>query len=189
MNTAPAELAIQCHDAEGMQQQKADLLAVYQEVYVERLSDPFFFPERFWDRLEGYASRDGFRLVTGRLDGELIGFTLGETLPARSGWWRGFKGAVDLDLLRETGTRTFAINELMVRPPWRHRGYAQALSSALLEDRPEERAALLVRAENTAAYTAYQSWGFQTIGQVRPFDDSPLYEAMMRTLAVNHPGV
>lgn len=182
MDTAPAELVIQRHDAEGMQAQKADLLAVYQEVYAERLSDPFFYPDRFWNRLEGYASRDGFRLVAGRLDGALIGFTLGESLPAGTGWWRGFKGDVDPDLLRETGTRTFGINELMVRPAWRRQGYAKALSDALLADRPEERVTLLVRAENTAAYTAYKSWGFHTIGQVQPFDDSPLYEAMMRTL-------
>jgi ribosomal protein S18 acetylase RimI-like enzyme len=89
---------------------------------------------------------------------------------------------VDADLLRETGTRTFGINELMVRPAWRRHGYAKSLSNALLEGRPEERATLLVRAENTAACTAYRSWGFHTIGQVQPFDDSPLYEAMMREL-------
>lgn len=182
MNTAPVELDIQRHDAEGMKQQKDDLLRVYQEVYAERLNDPFFYPDRFWKRLEGYASREGFRLVTGQLEGELIGFTLGESLPAGSGWWRGFKGEVDPDLLRETGARTFGINELMVRPTWRRHGYAKGLSNALLEGRPEERATLLVRAENIPAYTAYRAWGFHTIGQVQPFDDSPLYEAMMKSL-------
>ena len=165
-----------------MSQQKDDLLRVYQEVYAERLSNPFFYPPRFWERLEAYASREGFRLVTGRLDGELIGFTLAEPLSANTAWWRGFKGNVDPDLLRETGTRTFGINELMVRTVWRRRGYAKALSNALLEGRPEERATLLVRAENTPAFTAYKSWGFQVIGQVQPFDDSPLYEAMVRGL-------
>jgi hypothetical protein len=45
-----------------------------------------------------------------------------------------------------------------------------------------ERVTLLVRAENTAAYTAYISWGFSVIGQIQPFDDSPLYEAMMREM-------
>jgi ribosomal protein S18 acetylase RimI-like enzyme len=182
MKTMSGELTIQRHDAEGMWRQKDELLAVYQEVYAERLSNPFFYPDRFWQRLEGYASREGFRLVTARLDGELIGFTLGEPLSANTGWWRGFKGDIDPELLHETGTRTFGINELQVRPAWRRRGYAKALSNALLEGRPEERATLLVRAENVPAYTAYQSWGFRTIGQVQPFDDSPLYEAMMREL-------
>ncbi len=185
MNTTSGELVIERHDAEGMHAQKDELLAVYHEAYAGRLSQPFFYPDRFWDRLEGYASRGGFLLVTGRVNGKLVGFTLGETLPKGSDWWRGFKGEVDPGLLHETGTRTFAINELMVRPASRRRGYAQALSSALLEDRPEERATLLVRDGNTPAYTAYQSWGFQVIGQVQPFDDSPVYEAMVRELTSN----
>lgn len=182
MTAASNELALTSHDAAGMQAQKAELLAVYQEVYIERLNQPFFHPDRFWQRLEGYASRDGFRLVTGRLDAELVGFTLGETLPENSGWWRGFKGDAQPELLRETGTRTFAINELMVRPAWRRRGYAKVLSRELLEGRQEERATLLVRAENTPAYRAYLSWGFEVIGQLQPFDDSPVYEAMVKRL-------
>jgi ribosomal protein S18 acetylase RimI-like enzyme len=121
-------------------------------------------------------------LVTGRVKDELIGFTLGSVLPADLAWWRDFKGDVDPELLRETGTRTFGINELMVRPVWRRRGYVKALSNVLLEGLSAERATLLVRAENTAAYTAYQLWGFQTVGQMQPFDDSPLYEAMVRDM-------
>ncbi len=182
MSAAPAELELQREAGQGLRDQKEEILAVYQEVYAERLTDPFFYPARFWERVEGGSFRDGFRLVTGRVEGELIGFTLGSTLPANTAWWRGFKGDVDPDLLRETGTRTFGINELQVRPAWRRRGYAKALSNALLEDLAVERATLLVRAENTAAYTAYQSWGFHTVGQMQPFDDSPLYEAMVKRL-------
>jgi len=182
MVSSPAELTIECHNSQGMRRLKNELLAVYEEVYVERLNNPFFTPERFWGRLEGYASRDGFRLVTARLGSELIGFTLGETLPEGSGWWRGFKGDINPELLNETGKRTFAINELMVRPAWRRRRYAKRLSAALLEGRTEERATLLVRAENTPAYTAYLSWGFKVLGQVKPFEDSPTYEAMVREL-------
>lgn len=182
MSTTFDGLAIERHNAADMRQRKDELLAVYEEVYAERLSDPFFHPERFWQRLEGYAARDGFRLVTGHVEGDLVGFTLGETLPKGSGWWHGFQGGVDLEMLRETGHRTFAINELMVRPAWRRRGYAKALSNALLEGCSEERATLLVRAENTPAYTAYLSWGFWVIGQIQPFDDSPVYEAMVREL-------
>jgi ribosomal protein S18 acetylase RimI-like enzyme len=177
------ELNIERHDASGMRRLKSELLAVYAEVYAERLGDPFFAPERFWQRLEGYASRDGFQLVAGRVAGELVGFTLGETLPEGSAWWDGFKGAVGADALRETSSRTFAINELQVRPDWQRRGYARALSAALLEDRPEQRATLLVRAENTPAYNAYLSWGFRVIGQLQPFDDSPMYEAMVKELS------
>jgi ribosomal protein S18 acetylase RimI-like enzyme len=176
------ELSIERHDGHGLRDQKQEILVVYHEAYAERLSDPFFYPARFWKRLESCASRADFRLVTGRINGELVGFTLGSILPANTAWWRGFKGEVDPDVLRETGTRTFGINELQVRPAWRRRGYAKALSNALLEDLPVERATLLVRAENKPAYTAYTSWGFHTIGQMQPFDDSPVYEVMVREL-------
>jgi ribosomal protein S18 acetylase RimI-like enzyme len=181
MNTT-TELTVEHHDGPGLREQKDDVLAVYQEAYAERLSDPFFYPDRFWERLVGYAVRDGFRLVTGRINGELVGFTLGGTLPVDTGWWRNLKSDVDPDFLRETGSRTFGINELQVRPAWRRRGYAKTLSKALLEDLPVERASLLVRAENTAAYTAYKAWGFYAIGQMQPFDDSPVYEVMVKEL-------
>src|SRR5262245_17443599 len=116
MNTTPEELTILRHDGQGLRKHKDELLAVYQAAYAERLGDPFFYPAHFWERLERGSSRDSFRLVTGRVKAELVGFTLGSVLPANSGWWRGFKGDVDPDVLRETGTRTFGINELMVHP-------------------------------------------------------------------------
>jgi ribosomal protein S18 acetylase RimI-like enzyme len=177
-----AELAIQQYAAGGLREHKAALLAIFTEVYAERLDNPFFTPERFWHRLEGYASQAGFCLVTGTQGDTLVGYTLGFTLPENSGWWRGFRGDAAAELLHENGTRTFAINELMVRPEWRRQGCAKALSTALLAGRSEERATLLVRAENEPAYTAYVAWGFRSIGQVQPFEDAPVYEAMMREL-------
>jgi GNAT superfamily N-acetyltransferase len=179
---ANTELTVQWFNGRGLRDQKAEILAVYQEVYAERLSDPFFYPDRFWGRLEPGSWREGFRLVTGRVGGELVGFTLGSVLSATSGWWEGLKADVDADFLRETGSRTFGINELQVRPVWRRRGFAKVMSNALLEGLPVERATLLVRAENTPAYTAYISWGFKVIGQMQPFDDSPVYEVMVREL-------
>jgi len=182
-----AELVVTRHNGEGLRNQKDDILTVYRETYAERLDNPFFHPHRFWDRIERGSHRDGFRLVTGRVLGELVGFTLGSTLPTDTTWWRGFKGTPDPDLVRETGTRTFGINELQVRPAWRRRGYANAMSKALLEGLPVARVTLLVRIENTPAYTAYLSWGFHVVGQMRPFDESPLYEAMVKTVAFNEP--
>lgn len=152
MKPSPAELIIQRHDGQGLREQKDEILSVYQEAYTERLHDPFFYPARFWERIERGSVRKGFRLVTGRVTDELVGFTLESVLPAQSSWWRGTKGDVDPELLRETGTRTFGVNELMVRPAWRRRGYASALSTALLDGLSVERVTLLVRAENTGGY-------------------------------------
>ncbi len=119
----------------------------------DRLNEPFYSLSRYWERLVTYAARDGFGFVTGRLGVEMVGYALGYPLPAGSGWWRGMRGDVDESLLTETGRRTFAFNELMVRPQWRRRGYASALHNALLRNRPEARTTLLVRPDNTAART------------------------------------
>lgn len=182
MTSRATDLVVARHDGKGLREQQDDILSVYREAYADRLDDPFFYPERFWERIERGSYRDGFRLVTGRVQNELVGFTLGSVLPTDTAWWRGFMGNPGPDLVRETGSRTFGINELQVRPAWRRRGYAKAMSNELLEGLPVERVALLVRAENMAAYNAYVSWDFHVVGQMQPFDDSPLYEAMIKEL-------
>ncbi|HEY6422197.1 MAG TPA: GNAT family N-acetyltransferase [Pseudonocardiaceae bacterium] len=182
MDVVVPELAIHEHDARGLHEQRQDILSVYSEANADQLDDQFYSPARYWERLAAYASRDGFGLVTGRLDAELVGYALGYPLPAGSGWWRGIRGEVDQALLTETGQRTFAFNELMVRPQWRRRGYASALHDALLRRRPEARATLLVRPDNTAAHLAYRSWGWHKIGELQPFDDAPIFDAMVLEL-------
>ena len=87
----------------------------------------------------------------------------------------------------ETGRRTFALNELMVEPQWQRRGTAHALHDELLRVRPEERATLLVRTDNEAAQTAYARWGWQKVAKVRPFPDSPLFDALILPLPVRAP--
>ncbi len=177
------DLDIERHDATGMHGLRADLLAVYTEVYAHEIADnPVFFDvDQFWERLTAYASRAGFSLVVGRVDGELIGYALGYRLPEGARWWRGYRGDLPADQLVEDGRRTFAICEIMVRPTWRRRGYAHALHDELLADRPESRATLLVEPDNAPAHAAYRSWGWREVGHVKPsFPDSPLYISMMR---------
>ncbi|MGH3915175.1 MAG: GNAT family N-acetyltransferase [Pseudonocardiaceae bacterium] len=182
MDDAASELDINIYDSAGLHEQRDEVLAVYAEVYADQLDDPFYSLPRYWERLTAYAAREGFAFATGRFDGELICYALGYPLPANSGWWRGMRGEVDPELLTETGRRTFAGNEIMVRPQWRRRGYARALHDALVRTRTEERATLLVRPENTAARTAYLSWGWRKIGELQPFDDAPVFDAMIREL-------
>jgi ribosomal protein S18 acetylase RimI-like enzyme len=177
-----AELTIFHRDAAGMRAQKAILLDAYVEIYAAKLGDPFFVPERFWERLEAYASRDGFDLVVGYSGEVLVGYALGFRLPAKSAWWRGFHGDVSPDVLTETGDRTFALTQIMVRPAWRRQGCARQLHDALVVGRPEERATLLVQAENVAARRAYAAWGWEQIGTVKPFEDSPTYDALVLPL-------
>jgi ribosomal protein S18 acetylase RimI-like enzyme len=180
--TRPAELQVQFQDAQRMHQLRAELLDVYADAYAHRLDQPFSTIPRFWERLEAYASRDGFSLVTGRVDRDLVAYALGYTLPAGSSWWRGLRGEPDPELTEEDGARTFALTEMMVRQAYRRRGYARALHDALLSDRHERRATLLVRPDNDAARSAYRSWGWYNVGDLQPFDDAPVFEAMVREL-------
>jgi GNAT superfamily N-acetyltransferase len=177
------EPAVEYHAAADLPGLRPDLLRVYVEVYAQRLGDPFFSPERYWERVTGYATRDGFSLVTGRLDGDLIGYAMGFTLPADTGWWRGFRGDVPAGTLAEDGRRTLALTYLMIRPAWQGRGYAHALHDALLRPRSEKRAALLVVGDNERARTAYLAWGWRKLGELQPFPDAPVYDAMVLDLA------
>jgi GNAT superfamily N-acetyltransferase len=177
------ELIIELCGADGLYRQRNEVLAVYAEANADRLDDPFYTVERYWARLEAYAARQGFSIATGRVDGQLTGYALGFTLPAGARWWTGFKGEVDPELLAEDGYRSFAFNELMVRPGWRRRGYARALHDALLGPRQESRATLLVRPDNLAARSAYLPWGWYKLGELQPFADAPVFDALVRELS------
>lgn len=162
------------------------LLDIYASVYSDRLDDSFFSVDRYWDRLTSYASRGGFALVLGYVGTEPVGYALGCDLPQGSGWWTGLRSEVPAGELQETGNRTFALTEIMILARWRRQGYARALHDALLEGRSEERATLLVLPDNVPARQAYLSWGWHKIGELQPFDDAPVYDAMVRPLPLNY---
>ncbi|MEV0269923.1 GNAT family N-acetyltransferase [Hamadaea sp. NPDC050747] len=182
MTASPSALQTTSHSVGEFHDHLSTLLDVYAEIYADKLADPFFGVPRYQERLEAYAARSGFGLAIGNLDGEVIGYALGFTLPQGSGWWRGLLEDVDPTLVAEDGSRTFAITEIMVREPWRRRGYAKALHDAILEGRSERRATLLVLPDNLPAQAAYRSWGWHRVGGIKPFDDAPVYDAMILTL-------
>ncbi len=186
MTSQIPSLLVRRHDEEGMHQLRDDLLAVYAEVYADLVDDPFFTPHRFWERLEkNYAPWPGFSLVTGWLNGSLVGYSLGYRLPKGSLWWQGYRGDAAPDALIEDGKRTFALTQLMVLPARQRHGYARRLHDALLNDRPEQRATLLVKPGNVPARTAYLKWGWRRFGQVKPFDDSPVYDSLTTQLPLD----
>ncbi len=113
-----------------------------------------------------------------------VGLALGYALPAGARWWAGLTTPAEPGMTEETGRRTFALNELMVSPDWQRRGVAHALHDELLGHRGEDRATLLVREDNTTAQRAYGRWGWQKVGKVQPFPDSPHYDALILPLPV-----
>ena len=58
----------------------------------------------------------------------------------------------------------------------------QALRGHLLVSRTEERVTLLVDPINEPARRAYAKWGYEVVGRIQPFPDSPKFEAMVKEL-------
>ncbi|BCJ73045.1 hypothetical protein CS0771_25890 [Catellatospora sp. IY07-71] len=169
--------------AAEMHAHREDLLDVYRDAYADKIGSPFFTEDRHWERLLAYGQREGFALTMGHLDGVgLVGYALGYPLPEGSRWWGGLLTDVAPELVAEDGHRTFALTYIMVRHAWRRHGFARSLHDRLMQTRPEERATLLVQPQNVAAVTAYRSWGWYKIGDLKPFADAPTYDAMLLDL-------
>ncbi|MFI5987081.1 GNAT family N-acetyltransferase [Streptomyces sp. NPDC051555] len=160
------------------------LLDVYAEVYAaEAKNDPFASVERFGAGLDGWSRREGWTCVVGYDGDQAVGYAYGAPLPPKAPWWGGLLTAVPADVVEETGTRTYALSELMVRTPWRKTGTARQLHDALLAARTEERATLLVDQNHPKVWALYESWGWQTLGDLRPrIQDAPLFHAMLLEL-------
>ncbi|MEU5882875.1 GNAT family N-acetyltransferase [Spirillospora sp. NPDC047279] len=124
--------------------------------------------DAFLDRFDAYVQRPGFDLVLARLDGQPVGQAWGWPLDADTGWWRGLTDEPEPGFTQEDGHRTFAFSELMVRRSAAGQGLGHAIHDELLAHRPETRATLLVRPENTVAYQAYERWGWRKVAELRP---------------------
>jgi ribosomal protein S18 acetylase RimI-like enzyme len=179
------DLTITEHDGPAVKElTDAVIVPLYEATHADQLDNPFYSTERFVERLHAYASRDGFALALARDElGAPVGQAFGYPLPPGSRWWDGLITDVPDGFTTETGTRTFALTELMVHPDHQRQGIARALHDRLLRARPEQRATLLVRADNTAANIAYAHWGWDVAGRLRPFPDSPTYDALLLDLS------
>lgn len=178
------DLAIRHYDHHHATDLRPLLLDIYAEVYAKAAeNDPFASVDRFAQGLDGWSSRPGWTCTVG-YDGETaVGYAYGAPLPSDAKWWRGLLTEVPADVVEETGTRTYALSELMVRTPWRKTGAARRLHDALLAERTEERATLLVDQEHPKVRALYESWGWHTLGDLRPrLPDAPLFHAMLLPL-------
>ena len=162
------------------------IIPLYEATHVGQLSNPFYSAIRFVERLQGYITATGFALVLARSEmGEPIGLGFGYPLPSGTRWWQGLASEVPEGFTDEDGTRTFALNELMVHPDHQRQGVARTLHDTLMRSRPEQRATLLVRGDNAAARTAYSRWGWSVAAKLKPFADSPIYDALILDLPLS----
>lgn len=144
--------------------------------------DEFHSIDRFLERTRGYMRAPGFGMVAAFIDSTPVAQAFGYTLPPNARWWNGLTTPVDPDLIEETGSRTFAVNEVMTHPDWQRKGLGSATHTELLRVRPEERATLLVDETNTPAVAGYEKMGYRKIGKLKPFPDSPNFDAMILQL-------
>lgn len=114
----------------------------------------------------------------------MVGFGYGYRLPAGTGWWGNLLEPMPEDFTCETGERTFAIIELAVRKAWRRQGIAAGLHARLLGGLRVDRVTLTVRPEPEAApaRSAYQAWGYRKVGRSHPWEEAPVYDAMVLDL-------
>lgn len=61
-------------------------------------------------------------------------------------------------------------------------GHSQRLHNALLQERSEDLATLLVDTTHPKVQSMYESRGSPKVGERQPFPDSPLYAVMIRPL-------
>lgn len=159
------------------------LVDVYAEVYADKMDDPFFSVERFEERLTGHAHRNNWvAVIAYDSDHTPVGYAYAAALQAGARWWMHMLAPLPVEYTDETGHRTLALFEIMVREPWRGHGYATRIHEALLQDRPEERITLLVDPLKAKEKAMYEKWGYENIGEQKPFADSPLYATMVRPI-------
>jgi GNAT superfamily N-acetyltransferase len=177
------DLAIKHYGVEQAAEVRPVLLEVYADVYADRQDDPFFAVDRFAEGLDGWSGRPDWSCVIGWVGLEAVGYAYGAPLPKDAAWWGGLLTERPKHDIAETGTRTFAISELMVRSQWRKKGISRALHDALLHGRPEERATLLVEKDHPKVRTLYQSWGWQWFGDLQPrLPQAPLLDSLVLDL-------
>lgn len=172
-------LRLERRGAEDLGDIRPQLLEVYAEIYADRLSEEFHSVARFDERLGWNTEVPGFAAVVGYLDEAPIGYAYGCTLQDGTRWWNGLRTPVAEGATAETGARTFALSELMVVEKARGTGAARAIHDELLRGRPEERVTLLVERDHPRVRALYEAWGYSWFGEVVPFPDAPLYDAMV----------
>lgn len=156
------------------------ILPVYEASHADLISRPWWSGEEFWNRLvETYTKTPDFDLVTGQLDGRVVGYAFGSPSD----------GAVHQDSVHlvfpelEPAGPVYLFREFAVHTDVHRRGIGTLIHDELLSHRPEKAALLLVRQDNVPAQAAYARWGWLKAGTKKPFDDVPEFDALVLNLS------
>lgn len=180
---ADTDLAIQHYDGDTAKAIVEDLVDTYAEIYniPPYADDPFFSVASYADRLHAAFAMPGFETVTARLDGNLVGYVHGVTLPADKPWWISL-GNVRPDEAQAAAEaeEIFWLRELMVRPAHTNRGIGRQLHDAVIAGRRQQPwTTLTCIIDNQPAHGAYVRWGYEILGRIKHAPESPQYDAML----------
>ncbi|ADG90171.1 N-acetyltransferase [Thermobispora bispora] len=150
----------------------------YTEIYAEPPyhSGPLYSRDRYLERTRRQVRSEGFELVSAidAATGELAGFCFGLTFPPGS-WWAGQVSDPPAEVL--TAPKV-AVIELILRKPYRGRGYGRRLLAEFLAGRSEPYAMLLSHPQ-APAHAMYEHWGWRVVGTCRPVPDADLLDVMV----------
>lgn len=178
MTTAAVELRRFGHD--DLPKIRQTLLDIHADAYADEMDDEF--NQRFPWFVDHWGGHPGFSCVIGYEGAEPVGFAYGAPAAPGREWWREHLKVAPAD------DSTFAFSELMVRHKWRKTGTAARLHEALLTDRPEALAVLLVDPDHPKVQALYETWGYRKVGNRQPFPDSPNFAVMLRDLRASQTG-
>ncbi|WP_433657990.1 GNAT family N-acetyltransferase [Nocardia sp. CA-128927] len=182
MITDDAGLKLVRYDAAETLRHAEEIQAVYLAAHLPQQDNPWYSPAKFWERLEDlYAPIPDFELVAGWRDDRMVGYAFG-TPYRRPQDVRNKAVHVFAEVAAEpVDAPVYIFREFAVHPDHQGQGYARIIHNALLSERPERLAYLLVRVGNPAR-SMYESWGWRGIGQDQPFSDSPVMDEMAKQL-------
>ncbi|MEU9623329.1 GNAT family N-acetyltransferase [Streptomyces sp. NPDC048155] len=180
---ADIALNLQHYDGDAAKAIADELIDAYAEIYdvPPYAGDPFFSVDSYADRLHAAFPMQGFEIVTARLDGNLVGYVHGVTLPADKPWWASLGDGRPAEAQSAAAAgEVFWLRELMVRPAHTNHGIGRRLHDAVISGRQGQPwTTLTCVIDNEPAHGAYLRWGYQIMGRIKHAPESPVYDAML----------
>lgn len=176
--TMRTELDLRLYGHEHSASIRELLLDVHDEAYAG-VDDPLTPREAFAQFVDSWSAKEDFACVIAFDGQEPVGYAYGAPLSAGTTWWAKVVPVLSGAFTAETGARTFALSELMVCTPWRGTGASRQIHDELLRGRAEERVTLLVHKDHVKVRALYEGWGYESVGEVVPFEGAPMLCAMV----------
>ncbi|MEV0291381.1 MULTISPECIES: GNAT family N-acetyltransferase [unclassified Kribbella] len=152
-------------DAEQSLQAAPELAAVYLSAFGAPGYDeePARAEQFASEQLPTHAARDGFKLVTAKADGRIVGFAYGYT-GQRGQWWSDrLVETAPTEIVDEWVGGHFEFVELAVAVEAQGQGVGSALHDVLMADLPHEKGLLSTYVDDRPAPRLYRRKGWQLL--------------------------